>query len=62
MRKNQLKLTKLTNNILEAAKGKKMLLQYEMKKKEYMKFKAESVKEMDEGIKALRTGKTTEQV
>ena len=62
MRKNQLKLTQLTNNILEATRGKKMLLKYEMRKKEYMQFKKDSVKEMDEGIKALRTGKTTEQV
>ena len=62
MRKNQVKLTELTNNICEAAKGKKMLIAYEMRKKEYMTFKRESVKELDENVKQLKTGKTKEQV
>ena len=39
-----------------------MLVQYEMNKKEYFEFKKESVKEMDEGIKQLRSGKSKEQV
>ena len=55
-------LTVLTNNILNATRGKKMLVQYEMNKKEYLEFKRDSVKEMDEGIKQLRSGKSKEQV
>lgn len=35
MRENQIHLSKLTADILDAAKGKKMILQYEMMKKEY---------------------------
>lgn len=48
MKANQLKLTKLAEEILDAAKGKKMALPYELDKEPYRKFKVESLKDIDE--------------
>ena len=60
MKANQLKLTEMTTKILDAANTKKMNLHYEMNKKEYMEFKRDSLKEIDEKIKLLKSGDTKE--
>ena len=60
MKVNQLKLTELTWKILDASKGKKMNLGYEMNKKEYLEFKKDTLKDIDEKIKLLKSGDTKE--
>ena len=60
MKANQFKLTELTKQILDASRGKKMNLVYEMNKKEYLEFKKESLKEIDENIKLLKSGDSKE--
>ena len=62
MKANQEKLTELTQKILDASKGKKMPLLYEMQKKEYLEFKGAALKEIDEEMKQIKSGKTPEQL
>lgn len=60
MKLNQIKLTELTQNIVNVSKGKKMTIAYELSKKAYMDLKRESLKDIDESIKQLKSGKSKE--
>ena len=60
MRENQIKLTELTWKILDASKGKRMNLGYEMNKKEYLEHKKGTLQDIDQKIKLLKSGDTKE--
>lgn len=52
----------MSEQIYQAITGDKLNVNYELKKREYLQFKGQAMKEVDATFKAFKEGKTVEDV